>query len=206
MHRLFKLTLLSFLFSSAIVNQSIAQIEQGTICIDPYIGVPGEKMLLKINFPDPDWTYTGWPVSIGTRFEYLIMNYVGIGFDINYSTYGFEYTDEDAYYNSVTGNFEDQIIDNNYSCFRFMARANYHLIRTERLNAYVGGGLGGRKINSDCYINGVSDNSANITDALPLSYRIAIGGRFHFTENIGISGELGLYGGGIAQFGVSIKF
>ena len=76
MYRIFKVYLISFLILIGFTNHANSQIEQGTFCIDPYIGVPGEKTLFKINFPDPEINYTGWPVSIGTRFEYLLTSYI----------------------------------------------------------------------------------------------------------------------------------
>jgi hypothetical protein len=38
-----------------------------------------------------------------------------------------------------------------------------------------------------------------------LAFRIAIGGRYFFTKNIGIFGEIGFFGGAIIHGGLSLK-
>ena len=41
---------------------------------------------------------------------------------------------------------------------------------------------------------------------IPISTRLAIGTKIYFTQNIGAHVELGVFGGGLIQFGLSAKF
>ena len=48
---------------------------------------------------------------------------------------------------------------------------------------------------------------ANYNNALiPVTGRLAIGTKIYFTQNIGAHVELGVFGGGLIQFGLSAKF
>ena len=48
---------------------------------------------------------------------------------------------------------------------------------------------------------------ANLDRALiPVSLRVAIGAKMYFTQNIGAHVELGAFGGGLLQAGLSVKF
>jgi len=198
-----KISCFLFLFTIC-SSKSFGQIEQGTFIIDPYIGVPGERLLTKFNFAFEDYTYTGWPMSLGIRGEYMFTDYIGVGIDANYSNYGYEYIIEGAYYNGVTQTFHDAHYEFQGNTFRFMLRANYHLIRTSNLDAYIGGGVGGRDINTKTLVDGKQTSSTNLY--IPVAFRLAVGGHFYFTENIGIHAEAGISGGGFVQGGLAIKF
>jgi len=193
------------IFFTGFFTDSKAQIEQGTFCIDPYIGVPGEKITARFISPDHGTLYTGWPISVGGRAEFLVSNWFGLGMDINYSVFGYEYTEEDEYYNSVTSTYEDVFHEFKARSFRYMARVNYHFLRTEKIDAYFGGGIGGRNVKVQQLANGAPNGSNNVI-FLPIAVRIACGGHYYFTDNIGISAEFGLYGGGFLQCGLAIKF
>ena len=41
---------------------------------------------------------------------------------------------------------------------------------------------------------------------VPISFRIAVGAKLYFTQNIGAHVELGAFGGGLLQAGLSVKF
>lgn len=204
MKKVIKISLLLCLFTFVSKN-SFTQVEQGSFLIDPYIGVPGEKILAKFNFPDPEYTYTGWPISVGLRTQYMFTDYIAVGIDVNYSSYGYEYIDEDAYYNGITQTFEDSYHEFNRNTFRLMLRANYYFIRTYRLDVYLGGGLGGKEVKEQLFIDGVQDNTVSGDNYLPFAVRGAVGGHFFITDLIGVHAEFGIYGGGFLQAGVAIK-
>jgi hypothetical protein len=52
----------------------------------------------------------------------------------------------------------------------------------------------------------MSTNDSFNQALIPISGRLAIGTKIYFTQNIGAHVELGVFGGGLIQFGLSAKF
>lgn len=203
-----------------ISTASIAQtpVGQGSIIIDPYIGVPNwNNSLLYNNIEDntsdstaADYHVNGGQLSYGGRVEYLVADNFGIGIDFNYEVagFGFDYMD----YNPVTSAY-DLPMNYEYKAkrSRIMARLNYHFVQNDRVDAYAGFAGGYKIVNR----SGVTTNETtkvqtadtDFPDALiPVAIRLAIGARFYFTDNIGAHVELGALGGGLLQVGISAKF
>lgn len=186
-------------------QQASAQVEQGSIIIDPYYGYPnfGKKLADAVasdSAENVDITGIG---PAGLRAEYLISDNFGIGIDFIYNSVGitYDYTVTDG---TGTHNYTDKI---NQQRFRVHLRMNYHFVQTDVMDAYVGFGAG---TNIRRYTATSTDPAYEEPDALsgaliPVSVRIALGTRFYFTENIGLNAELGL-GGPVISAGLSIKF
>jgi len=190
---------------------AVAQVEQGNVIIDPYIGVPTRNLIwgnLQSGSIDNDgFSTVGPPISFGGRAEFMAADNFGVGVDVNYVMSGFQYNVND-YYDDIT----EETYSANYkyqaNILRAMLRLNYHFVQTDQLDAYFGVGAGYRNVTrtGSYEFDGQERDAASTSVTLiPLALRIAMGGRYYFTDNIGAHLELGLLGGGPIQFGVSIK-
>lgn len=199
------------------------QVSQGDFIIDPYLGVPNfanATLYNDITFGDSssvtDYKLNGGMISFGGRVEYMLSDDFGIGADINYEVSGFNYNDTRSVYNESTMSYVDQKYNYDYKAkkFRAMVRLNYHFVQNERIDAYTAFGAGYKRINratestdptyDEDDVNGLIGGSSNGA-IFPISLRLALGTRVYFTDNIGAHIELGIFGGSIIQFGVSIK-
>jgi hypothetical protein len=98
-------------------------------------------------------------------------------------------------------------IDYKSKKLRAMARLNYHFVQNDRLDAYAGFAGGYKNVNRSIATNDTNYDDGSINGALiPVSFRIAVGTRIYFTDNIGGMIELGAGGGALLQFGLSAKF
>ncbi|MDG1332688.1 MAG: outer membrane beta-barrel protein [Crocinitomicaceae bacterium] len=197
------------------------QVGQGDFIIDPYIGVPNwanSTMYNDLNFTDDsgvtDYKVNGGQISYGGRIEYLLSDDFGIGADVNYEVSGFNYNDTRSVYDESTMTYVDQKYNYDYKAkkLRAMVRLDYHFVQNERVDAYTAFGAGYKSINrvtestdpeyNDEDVDGLIGGNGAI---FPISLRLALGTRIYFTNNIGAHIELGLFGGSIIQFGVSVK-
>lgn len=182
-----------------------AQVEQGSIIIDPYYGFPNfGKSWAQSIISDSSTNVNVIGIGpAGLRGEYLVSDNFGVGFDVIYNSVGADYNyttwDTSGFTQTHTGTLKMQRL-------RVHLRLNYHFVQTEVVDAYVGFGAGTntRKI-SDVSTQS-NYNGQSITGAfLPVSMRVALGTRFYFTQNLGLNLELGL-GGPVISGGVSLKF
>ena len=201
-----------------------AQIMRGDFMIDPYIGVPNWANSLLYGQYDGSNTQVsnyktiGSALSYGGRLEYMIADKVGVGADINYEVSGFTYNYID-YQFDVDGNYQYDVEGNalqasytdKYTAkkLRAMFRLNYHFFQSDKVDAYTGFAAGYKSANRQFTTTPSNVNSTNdeVSQALiPISTRLAIGAKMYFTQNIGAHVELGVFGGGLIQFGLSAKF
>lgn len=194
-------------------------VEQGNFIIDPYIGIPNwANSLLYSTAEDADdelgstsslnFTTNGGFLSYGGRFEYLVADNFGVGVDVNYEVSGYNY-DVDSSYNDQTGMYTVGPFNRDYVAkkTRIMARLNYHFVQNERLDVYAGFAGGYKIVSRTKATNDPNWSTTTLDKALvPVSIRLAIGTRIYFTDNIGAMLELGAFGGGLLQVGVSAKF
>lgn len=185
-------------------NSANAQVEQGNFIIDPYVGFPTNNLAWGSLSSNADFRTVGPPVSFGGRAEFMVADNFGVGLDVNYSITGYQYTDEDYYFDSTTGLYSDATYKYTAKKLRAMLRLNYHIVQTDQMDAYLGFGVGYRNVNRTFEYDGVNDPGTSVT-LIPIAMRLAIGGRYYFTDNIGLNLELGTSGGSAIQFGLSIK-
>ena len=201
-----------------------AQMGQGNISIDPYIGVPNWANSLIYDQYDgnqantQDYKVVGSMLSYGGRIEYMASDKVGIGADVNYEVSGYSYKFDDYVYdangNMLTDANGDYLItqyQTTYSAkkLRAMFRLNYHFVQEEKLDMYAGFAGGYKSVNRGSETNPTTSSftDANLNGALvPVTLRVAIGAKMYFTQNIGAHVELGAFGGGLLQAGLSVKF
>lgn len=215
------LLIAGFSISLVAVN---AQIMRGNVMIDPYIGVPNWANSLLYNQYDgtntnvTNYKTIGSALSYGGRLEYMIADKVGVGADINYevSGYSFDYLDYqyDAsgnYIYDINGNALTAEYTDKYSAkkLRAMFRLNYHFFQSDRVDVYSGFAAGYKSVKREYTTtpsNPYSTNGSMDKALVPVTGRLAIGTKIYFTQNIGAHVELGIFGGGLIQFGVSAKF
>ena len=209
-----------FLFAIFLVisSTSFAQDLAGTIVVEPMIGFPnaGVTYLVYSNIFDNNESFdiTGSPVQIGGRFEYIATDNIGLGFEANYEKCGYNMTIPNAIYNPITGACTDSSVVWSQTKLRLMGRVMFHFGNFDRVDLYTGTGIGytqERQENPDSELDPMNTRFVclpklidNVTS--PLSARIYFGSRFLFSDNIGMTTEVGLGGGSIFQVGVIARF
>lgn len=183
---------------------AVAQVEQGNFIIDPYIGFPTANLGWGALTDEVNFSTVGPPISFGGRAEFMAADNFGVGLDVNYVISGYKYTDENYYYDATTNVYSDAEYKYTAKKLRAMIRLNYHFVQTDQLDAYFGVGAGYRNVNRSITIDGNPDNSTSLT-LIPVAFKLAIGGRYYFSDNLGAMLELGTSGGSAIQFGLSIK-
>lgn len=202
-------------FGSALNAQT--PVEQGNFIIDGYAGIPNWANAILYNNVEPDenqsnvqdYKVNGSMLSYGGRFEYMVADNMGVGADINYEVSGFNYD-----YDAVTGYdgsgnpiYSTYNIDYRAKKLRIMARLNYHFVQNDRVDVYSGFAGGYKSVNRVTETTDPNYNDSELNGTLiPVSFRLAIGTRVYFTNNIGAMVELGAFGGALFQFGLSAKF
>ena len=159
-------------------------------------------------------TYPGYSVNgfgpILVKGDYGILKNLGVGAVIGYSNIKVSYTGSDYYYDnggySQAYTYQESVT---WSSLSLGAHANYHFVRKEKLDVYVGGGLG-YTINNLVYSNNDPYYSSTRTYATyspnAVFYAATVGLRYYFTPNIGIYGEAGIEKGALFQGGLALKF
>jgi len=187
-------------------NKANAQVEKGTIILEPFYGFSlssGTKALYEVDGANStSYSQLG---PMGLRFEYMLSDLIGLGLDVNYkkSVISSDYTS--SYYdnnNYVTGNFTDT-----YTVPKtwIMARMNFHFVKTESIDFYAGYGIGYKMGSYSFKSTYPNSTPANIKVLIPIAFRMSTGFRYFFTDNIGASVELGFGGGSVATAGLTIK-
>ncbi len=200
-----------------------AQIMRGNVMIDPYIGVPNwANSLLYSQYDGSNMDVTnyktiGSALSYGGRLEYMIADKVGIGADVNYEVSGYSFDYLDYQYDAsgavvyINGDPQYRSYTDEYTAkkLRAMFRLNYHFFQSDKVDVYSGFGAGYKSVKRD-YTTTPSNSASTNDDAnnalIPVTARLAIGTKIYFTQNIGAHVELGVFGGGLIQFGLSAKF
>jgi hypothetical protein len=203
---------LSLLLGAGLFNTAQAQVEEGSIIIDPYYGFPnfgksfGRAIVTSLG-EDGDDIVIGGIGPAGIRAEYMLADKLGLGVDFIYNTWNVTFDIDSTNPMGVTNQYETKL---SMQRIRIQARLNYHFVSTDQLDAYVGFGAGynGRIFAINTELEGYDDD---IDDAiasqftLPASVRVAVGMRYYFTDNIGFNAEFGL-GGPLMSAGISLKF
>jgi len=180
-------------------NQSKSQaVEQGKMLIDVYYGFPNLwTSVLKSAYADSP-TAAGIKIGtlgpIGGRFEYLLSDKIGLGIDVQTASSSVSWTDS-TYNYKVSANR-----------LRFCPRINVHFGSNDKLDFYGAFGIGYKTSNLKFTSNDPGFNEASGSISLtPITWRMAIGIRYFFTDNIGAGLEMG-FGGVLATAGLAVKF
>ena len=198
-----KKLLLVFALMTGTTFSASAQVQQGTILVDAYYGMPNlYKSVFQTTVSAVDATnvQSGGIGPLGVRAEWLAAEKFGVGIDVCYSD---AYVTEDAFgSDGMLYSYEIRAPK-----IGIMATMNYHFVSTETVDFYfiAGGGWKNRTLTS------TTDDPNYTTDSFDLSFlniaaRIGVGARIFFTENIGINLGVGFGQGSIFNGGVSMKF
>ena len=143
---------------------------------------------------------------IGAKFEYMVTEDIGLGLEYTFAAVYMNY------YNSNT-NTNGQIVNGYYDASltkqRILGRVNFHYATTAHFDPYGSIGAGYKK--SVLKTNNPFDNelvdtfNAGILNAFPVSFRLGVGLRYFFNNNIGLNIEAGI-GGPSVQGGLTVKF
>lgn len=194
------------------------QMMQGSVSIDPYVGVPNWANSLLYNQYDGEeqnvqnYKAVGSMLSYGGRFEYMMSDQVGVGADVNYEVSGFSFNFEDQVYapdGTGLGGVTTYKAQYTAKKLRAMLRLNYHFVQSEKVDMYSAFAGGYKNVNRSWETNPSHPDyqDANANGAIfPVALRIAVGAKVYFTQNIGAHVELGAFGGGLLQAGLSVKF
>lgn len=197
------LPLLALTMMLAPKKSNAQAIEEGNVIIDAYYGFPNlYSTIFKAAYESSNSTglTLGSQGPLGIRAEYLITDKVGFGIDLGMSSSSISYSEADINTNIIYDyKFSTRKIG---AIFTF----NYHFVENDKLDAYfvVGGGYGNRNFKFTSTDPNYIEES--VESLIPISYKIGVGMRYFFTENIGANLALGLGQGGLVNVGVSAKF
>jgi len=205
---MFKKLLLNFTIGVGMMFSTLTTqaqtLEQGDKAIDIYYGfasVVGQATFEAFaeGGDNSNFKYIG---PIGARFEYMASEKMGVGFEFNYTlgeaTWTADVTDSIT---SVTKTYNYKI---KRDLIRFMPRFNVHFGGSESFDGYFGVAAGYRY--AKWTLETDDEDYEGDFGGIPLAIRISLGGRYYFTDNIGLHMELGLGGGTLIHGGLSFKF
>ncbi|HBF89100.1 MAG TPA: hypothetical protein DDX39_10700 [Bacteroidales bacterium] len=198
--------ILMLFFSLGILNsnKSNAQaVKQGTILIDGFYGWPnlvtGTMKAFYVDGAFDENVNINSIGPLGGRVEYLLSDNLGLGIDVVYANSSVSWTDIDE----VTSETYSYEVSN--PRLRIVPRLNYHFSQNERVDFYGVFGIGYKLSSIEFKTSDLDWNPDFAFPLSPVAYRLAIGTRFFFTDNIGMNLEFGL-GSALATGGISVKF
>ena len=175
-------------------------VSEGSIVGDVYYGfitLAGPLLRLVGAASGANTTFIG---PIGLRGEYMFSDVVGVGGDLQFSSYTLSWTER--FYNifGVPYTYSYKI---NWTRIRAMARVAFHFAVSRAVDPYfaVSGGFRIESLSTETNDPGYDAGVAGVGPAV----RLALGTRFFFTPNIGAFAELGVFGGGLFHVGLSAK-
>ncbi|MFA4851905.1 MAG: hypothetical protein WC868_09635 [Bacteroidales bacterium] len=204
MKRILMILGLAFAFSSGSFSQAV---KEGTSIVDVTYGWPNlYTNIFKAAVDQANsigLSATGFG-PIGIKYEYMVAEKVGIGCIFNYANSTVKYQlNQTVNGTPTTYNYEFSA-----QRIRAMAKFSFHFGNSEKFDGYTTIALGyfsspwKWESNDTSYVS----SSVDISSLFPVAARVAVGGRYYFTDNIGALMEFGLGGGGLLEFGVTAKF
>lgn len=189
----------------SVSNVSAQALEEGNVVLDVYYGFPN---LYTTVFKAAYGTSTsgtdlkvGGVGPLGLRAEYLLSDKIGLGVDIAYGKSFVKYSEYDS--------FDDRTYDYDFSTTKIgvMATFNYHFIDNDALDFYgiVGAGYKNRSFKFESTDPNYTNTDVSVT-LIPVAFRIGVGLRYFFTDNIGANMAVGFGQGSILNAGISAKF
>ena len=202
-----------FLITLLFLSQSIKSqaLYPGNIMLDIYGGFPNfGKMLITSGLENYQTDYLKGVGPSGFRAEYLVAENVGIGVDFMYNYVDFKYQMIDTVWSDDKLFFTTNDYHSKMDRIRVHFRMNYHIEHDNpRFDSYFGCGIG---YNNRTY-SSQKNNKDNTNEfksriqflPIPVSARVCLGGRYYFSQFIGLVGEVGL-GGPLLSLGLALKY
>jgi len=201
---------MALLFLTSIYNKSTAQaFEEGKSYISIGYGyqVAGVRNFFDFYADYADFSISGFGPIVG-KYEYGISDNVGIGVCLGYSGADISWRNQTEVYNPQTEQNETRTYNYGYKNSKItgVARINWHFGDNEKIDPYLGLGLGFKSNTFTLSTNDPDFNEGELNfKGIPVAMSASFGCRFYFTENIGAFVELGM-GHGFAQGGLQMKF
>jgi opacity protein-like surface antigen len=193
----------TFMLSSS--NVSAQAFEEGNVGIDLYYGFPNlYTTVLRTTYANggsASGVDVGGIGPLGLRVEYMLADKVGLGLDVAYSSSSVTYTEEDFF--DPTTSYDYKVSSAKIGA---MVTFNYHFIDNDQVDFYGMVGAGWRNRSYKFTSTDPSYIDESIDGLIPVSFRMGIGVRYFFTDNIGLNLAAGFGQGGILNGGVSFKF
>ena len=175
-------------------------VEQGSIIVDTYYGFGTLTTAILKAVTDNSTAKVSSLGPIGARFEYMVSDKIGVGLDGHHVQNTVTWTDQDT---SGSGNYSYEV---KRSVIRIMPRMNIHFGGGDAFDAYFGIGAGWRQANFSSKSNDPNYSDESLKGVNPFAFRVALGARYFFTDNIGLNMEFGLGGGAMIHGGITAKF
>lgn len=184
-----------------------AQIAQkNKVFIDGYYGFPnliGFTLKRKVNafsknvLQDLVDLDIGGNGPYGGKIEYMFHDHIGVSIGANAS-----------YSYAVFDGIDTLNIQRHYeitrNVLRILPRINFHMLSHEKADLFAGIGIG---YNGSQWKFITDDPNFNSRDfnGIPVAFRLFVGGRYFFTDFLGLNLEMGIGGGGLLQGGISFR-
>lgn len=186
---------------------SAQTIEKGNIIIDGYVGFIslGNKLWEKYAEDNAYNVKAKFDTPWGGRVEYAFHDRFSGGLEFNYIYRELSWQKDDT-----TGVAPLVITPFKYTLkqklYRFMPRITAHLSQSEKVDVYIGLGLGLRIAKYETEVEPDKPSwEYNLPGFNPLAVRLAFGIKFYPIKNFGLFMEMGSPGGNLIHAGVSIK-
>jgi hypothetical protein len=183
----------------------------GNVMFDSYLGFPnfGKSLIISGLSNQTNTTFKGLAPS-GFRGEYLIDDNIGIGFDYMFNYADLKYKEIDTTWQNDQVNISYNDVHSIMRRNRFQIRLNYHIEHDNpRYDSYFGIGVGYNNRTYSSTRNQVDNTNEFMSRVqlipFPISMRICMGGRFYFSQYVGLVAEVGL-GGPLLSFGLALKY
>lgn len=198
MRKILLVAVLSIVFLMP-TQETKAQVRDGSCIFDLYYGYSLSNSLLK-NWIKDDITDVGFGSigPVGARFEYLVMDKVGIGVDVIYRS---SYAEYDDFVGTAKYTYRYDVVQ-----FRAMGKVTVHFLSDENADLYGGIGVGYRYVNRKATATDPNYMPTVQEGYFPVAARLSLGFRYLFTPNFGANAELGIGGGSFVNAGLSYVF
>jgi hypothetical protein len=197
------------------LNANAQCIQQGKILMDAYYGFPNlfkAVLQTEANTIQNNSTKNGnAPVGgvtiygigpMGAKVEYLLTDKFGMGVDFNYSNVGIKFS---AAGTNSSGNAVTYNYDLSSPAIRAMLGFNFHFVHSDKIDVYAAVKAGYYNRSFSLVTNDPNSNgSISLND--PIAFRLEVGMRYFFTENIGLHINIGFPGGPLLAGGIAFKF
>ena len=201
------------LFSGMTITSANAQaVEEGKVLVDVYYGFPnlytsvfktayansGSESNVKVSGLGP----------LGVRGEYMMTDKIGLGLDIGFNSSKVSYQEAYSVYNSTTGSFNNVTYDYDFSTRKIGAIVtfNYHFLDNDNFDLYSIAGVGYTSRNFKFESSDPDYTPATVKSLIPVGFKVGVGMRYFFTDNLGAQLQAALGQGGILNAGISFKF
>lgn len=205
-----KLTLIIIAFLVIVLTPSFSRAqatEQGNAVFDINYGFPNfYTSVLKSLYIDSgsdENVEIGGVGPLDIRGEYFVSDHIAIGLEFNYVSSKVSYEEQGTDGNGNPQTYSYDVKSNKY---RIMPKFSFHYGHVDDFDFYSSVAAGYRRVivttntNDPDYV--FPDELQNL---IPIAFRIASGGRYFFTDNIGLNLEIGIGGGALINGGLSIK-